>query len=77
MQVPKLRSLQKQAEANGVSDTCLLDAAACKAKEPEVHALAALWSPSSGIIDSHALMAALQGDAEAVRSCAPVRIGVL
>jgi L-2-hydroxyglutarate oxidase LhgO len=32
--------------------------------EPALHCTAALWSPSTGIVDSHALMLALQGEAE-------------
>ena len=35
------------------------------ALEPELHCVAALYSPSTGIIDSHALMLAYLGDAEA------------
>jgi L-2-hydroxyglutarate oxidase LhgO len=33
--------------------------------EPELFCTAALWSPTTGVIDSHGLMVAYQGDAEA------------
>ena len=41
-----------------------LDGGETKALEPALDAVAALLSPSSGIVDSHAFMLALQGDAE-------------
>ena len=59
-----LQALQAQAAANGVDDLVLLDAAQARAMEPALTCLAALWSPSTGLIDSHALMLALQGDLE-------------
>jgi L-2-hydroxyglutarate oxidase LhgO len=64
-QLGALRALQAQALANGVDDLVWLDGAAARALEPELHACAALHSPSSGIVDSHALMLALQADAQA------------
>ena len=64
-QVPTLQRLHAQAQANGVDDLTLLDRPATAALEPDLVAVAALLSPSSGIIDSHALMLALQGDLEA------------
>lgn len=42
-----------------------LDRRQLSAKEPAVRADAALWSPSTGIMDSHALMSSLQADLEA------------
>lgn len=57
--------LEQQARANGVNDLQRLDAAALHAREPQLAGVAALLSPSTGIIDSHALMLALLGDAEA------------
>jgi L-2-hydroxyglutarate oxidase LhgO len=60
----KLTSIQARAAANGVSDLRLLDRAEALALEPALHCTAALLSPSTGIIDSHAFMLALQGDAE-------------
>jgi len=61
----KLLALQRQAGANGVGDVVLLTGAQARALEPELHCSAALHSPSTGIVDSHAFMLALQGDAEA------------
>ena len=52
------------AQANHVHDLQLLDQAGVHALEPEVCALAGLYSPSTGIIDSHALMLSYLGDAE-------------
>jgi L-2-hydroxyglutarate oxidase LhgO len=66
-QVAWLERLQAQAVANGVDDTRLLAGAAARALEPALASgvVAALHSPSTGIVDSHALMLALQADAEA------------
>jgi L-2-hydroxyglutarate oxidase LhgO len=60
----KLEALRAQAEANGVHDTVLLTGAQARALEPELVCSAALDSPSTGIVDSHAFMLALRGDAE-------------
>jgi L-2-hydroxyglutarate oxidase LhgO len=61
----RLRALETQARANGVSDLRWLDADGLAEAEPAVTGHGALLSPSSGIVDSHALMLALQGDLEA------------
>lgn len=61
---PALATLRAAAEANGVGDLRRLDAAAVRAMEPALRCTAALLSPSTGIVDSHALMLAYQGDAE-------------
>ena len=63
-QVSALEALRERARGNGVDDLQWLDAAALQAREPAVRGAAGLWSPSSGIIDSHAFMLALQGDLE-------------
>ncbi|MEN6411897.1 MAG: NAD(P)/FAD-dependent oxidoreductase [Veillonellales bacterium] len=55
-----LAGLQQQAYANGIRDVIRLDSADIQALEPHIHAEAALFSPSSGIIDSHKLMARLE-----------------
>ena len=62
----KLAQIQAQAVRNGVHDLRALDAAQVQAIEPALSAVAALHSPSTGIVDSHGLMLALQGDLEAV-----------
>jgi L-2-hydroxyglutarate oxidase LhgO len=60
----KLRSIRAHAEANGVLDLQNLSGAAARALEPALNCDAALLSPSTGIVDSHAFMLALRGDAE-------------
>ena len=60
----KLQSIRAHAEANGVLDLQTLSGAAARALEPALNCDAALLSPSTGIIDSHAFMLALRGDAE-------------
>ncbi len=59
-----LASIRGNATACGVDDLRFLSAAEAQALEPALHCTAALLSPSTGIIDSHALMLALLGDAE-------------
>lgn len=59
-----LSSILPRAHANGVEDVYFIDAADAVAMEPELFATGALVSPSTGIIDSHGLMLAYQGDAE-------------
>lgn len=61
----KLQSIRAHAEANGVLDMQMLSGEAARALEPALNCDAALLSPSTGIIDSHAFMLALRGDAEA------------
>jgi L-2-hydroxyglutarate oxidase LhgO len=60
----RLQSIKAHAEANGVLDLQTLDGPAARAIEPALNCDAALLSPSTGIIDSHAYMLALRGDAE-------------
>jgi L-2-hydroxyglutarate oxidase LhgO len=64
-QLARLSALREQGSKNGVDDLVWLDRAAARALEPEIECVAALLSPSTGIIDSAALMLALQGEAEA------------
>ncbi len=63
-QRPTLERLRARAHHNGVDDLRPVDAAEIRRREPAVFACAALWSPSTGIIDSHGLMRALWSDAE-------------
>ncbi len=60
----KLQSIKAHAEANGVDDLQTLTGEAARALEPALNCAAALLSPSTGIIDSHAYMLALRGEAE-------------
>ena len=64
-QLDELKNIQAKAHANGVTDVVWMTRAQALALEPELHCVAALYSPSTGIIDSHALMLAYLGDAEA------------
>jgi len=64
-QIPGLEQLNRQAMANGLTDLAWLSAEEVREMEPAVHCVAALHSPSTGIIDSHGLMLAYQSDAEA------------
>ncbi|MGG5820212.1 NAD(P)/FAD-dependent oxidoreductase [Falsiroseomonas sp. HW251] len=59
----RLEGIRRRAALNGV-ELRLLTRAEALAMEPELHCTAALHSPSTGIVDSHAFMLALQGDAE-------------
>jgi L-2-hydroxyglutarate oxidase LhgO len=63
-EVDKLAELKAQADANGVSDLVWLSNKEARALEPALVVERALLSPSTGIIDSHAFMLALRGDAE-------------
>ncbi len=78
-QVTTLEKIEANARANGVGDLRWLTAAEATAMEPALSCTAALLSPSTGIMDSHGFMLALQGDLEdaggtvALRS--PVRRG--
>ena len=63
-EVPALEALAARATANGVDDLEWLDADGARALEPALQACAALLSPATGIVDSHAYMLSLQGDAE-------------
>ncbi len=78
-QVKSLQKIEATARANGVHDLQWLTAADAKAMEPALSCVAALLSPSTGIIDSHGLMLAMQGDLEeaggTVALRAPVRRG--
>ncbi len=60
----KLAAIRAHAQANGVLDMKVLSGDEARALEPALKCDAALLSPSTGIIDSHAYMLALRGDAE-------------
>lgn len=59
-----LEDIHAQALANGVDDVRLIEAAKARSMEPALACVAALHSPSTGIVDSHGLMLNLLGDAE-------------
>ncbi len=64
-QVQELHSIKQKAHDNGVTDVDFIPVETARSWEPELRCVAALHSPSTGIIDSHALMLAYLGDAEA------------
>lgn len=63
-QLAQLDTIRAMAERNGVTDLQRLDRDAARALEPALECVGAVLSPSTGIVDSHALMLALQGDME-------------
>jgi L-2-hydroxyglutarate oxidase LhgO len=64
-QVGKLAAIKETAARNGVTDLEPIGGNAARALEPELACVAALLSPSTGIIDSHGFMLALEGHIEA------------
>ena len=63
-QLGELQQIRDKASANGVGDVDFVSRQQVLAWEPELRCVAALYSPSTGIIDSHALMLAYLGEAE-------------
>jgi len=63
-QAETLKGIVEKARANGVDDLEWLTAAEARAREPALFCVAALNSPSTGIVDSHGFMLGLQGDFE-------------
>jgi L-2-hydroxyglutarate oxidase LhgO len=62
-QLPKLAQIEAQAVANGVP-VKRLNREQARVLEPELECIEALHSPTTGIVSSHDLMTALQGDLE-------------
>ena len=63
-ELARLESIHTQGLANGVEGLEPIDGAAARRLEPALSCIAALRSPETGIIDSHAYMSALRGDLE-------------
>lgn len=66
-QVTQLSGIQAKAAANGLigaESLAFLTKEEAQAMEPALQCVAALWSPSTGIVDSHGLMLSLLGDFE-------------
>jgi L-2-hydroxyglutarate oxidase LhgO len=60
----RLQMIRARAEANGVTDLITLDEPQIADLEPAVKGVRGVFSPSTGILDSHQLMVALQGEFE-------------
>jgi len=63
-EIPKLHAIQETARAIGVTDLEFLSSAEAMVLEPALSCVAALFSPSTGIVDSTAYMLALQAALE-------------
>lgn len=56
-EIPAIEGIARQGAINGVDDLVMIDKAQVMKLEPHIKAVAAIHSPSTGIIDSHKLMA--------------------
>ncbi|MBP0594544.1 NAD(P)/FAD-dependent oxidoreductase [Paraburkholderia sp. LEh10] len=63
-QVPQLESIMARGKENGVLDLMRISGEEAQALEPALQCVEAVFSPQTGIVDSHQLMLALLGDAE-------------
>jgi L-2-hydroxyglutarate oxidase LhgO len=63
-ELSKVETIHAQAITNGVEGTEMIGGNAARAMEAELSCIGALWSPETGIIDSHAYMRALWGELE-------------
>ncbi|SKC49878.1 NAD(P)/FAD-dependent oxidoreductase [Paraburkholderia hospita] len=63
-QIPQLESIMARGKENGVLDLMRISGEEAQALEPALQCVEAVFSPQTGIVDSHQLMLALQGDAE-------------
>ena len=54
-QIPKLKGFLENGKKNGMTDLEWVDGPAVKELEPELNCVAALWSPSTGVISSQKL----------------------
>ena len=63
-QFPALQAYRQQALANGVGELPWLSQREVNAREPAVACVGGIWSPTTGIIDSHAFMLSLEGELE-------------
>src|SRR5580698_9436174 len=63
-ELAKVETIKTQSEINGVEGTEMIGGNAARAMEEELFCIGALWSPETGIIDSHGYMLALWGELE-------------
>ncbi|HJU41495.1 MAG TPA: FAD-dependent oxidoreductase [Vicinamibacterales bacterium] len=59
-EVPALEALRQKAHENDVTSAVIVGPDFVKEKEPNVSAVAALWSPETGIVEAEALVKALE-----------------
>ncbi|UCE31556.1 MAG: NAD(P)/FAD-dependent oxidoreductase [Burkholderiales bacterium] len=64
VEIAALERIEARAQACGVDTLCWLSAPEARAREPRLVCRKALWSPDTGVIDSHGLMLSLLGEAE-------------
>jgi L-2-hydroxyglutarate oxidase LhgO len=76
-EIPVIGGLRDRAAANGVRDLAWLEGAEARALEPALACLGAYLSPSTGIIDSHALMLAFAADLESAGGMVVLRAPVV
>jgi L-2-hydroxyglutarate oxidase LhgO len=76
-QAAQLEVIERRAAANGVHDLQRLTRDEALALEPQLRCTRALLSPSTGIVDSHGLMLALLGDAQAAGAMLALQSPVL
>ena len=75
-QVDDLAGIIAKGHANGVDDLLMLTRDEARQLEPDLECLAAVRSPSTGIVDSHAYMLSLQGDLENAGGVVALKSGV-
>jgi L-2-hydroxyglutarate oxidase LhgO len=63
-EVPALEEIRQKAIVNGVHDLRYVEPDEIRELEPNVSAVRALLSPSTGLVDTHGLMLSYLGDAE-------------
>jgi L-2-hydroxyglutarate oxidase LhgO len=63
-QIPQLQAIETRGKENGVLDLIRMSGDDAHELEPALSCVAAVFSPQTGIVDSHQLLLALQGDAE-------------
>lgn len=63
VELPKLEELRNNALINLVDDLRIVSREEIKRNEPAINAISAIWSPSTGIVNSHELMRSLESEA--------------